>query len=44
MVNMNTKHLFRLILFTALIIGMSACGGPRKCNGQRGIKTEMGTM
>jgi len=30
------------ILFTAIIL--TACGGPKKCNGKKGTRVEMGRM
>ena len=27
-----------------IIVTLSSCGGARKCSGNRGIKTPMGTM
>gem|GEM_PF-2983724 len=41
---MRSKAIFKLVIGLVFITLISACGGPRKCNGQRGIKTEMGTM
>jgi hypothetical protein len=37
----------KILALTALIITItciSACGGPKKCNGSRGTSTDMGTM
>jgi hypothetical protein len=42
-INMKNK----ILALTALIITItciSACGGPKKCNGSRGTSTDMGTM
>ncbi len=34
----------KFIVILLCIIGISACGSQKKCNGKRGSSTEMGTM
>lgn len=32
------------LLLCLLVLLLTACAGPRKCNGQRGVRTPMGVM
>lgn len=43
---MMTKNNLKMIVAGMILatIVLSACGGPRKCNGSRGTHTEMGVM
>lgn len=36
--------LIAAVMGLVLLIGLSSCGAPRKCNGSRGTATDMGTM
>lgn len=40
---MKIKSVF-IVLLALTTIALSACGGPKKCNGSRGTSTDMGTM
>jgi hypothetical protein len=40
---MYKLKLIYLIIIACVII-LSACASNRKCNGKKGVKTEMGTM
>jgi hypothetical protein len=33
-----------LMIMTLAVLVFTACGGPKKCNGSRGTRTDMGTM
>lgn len=32
------------LFFVVVALLLGACAGPRKCNGQRGVRTPMGVM
>jgi hypothetical protein len=41
---MKKLHVISLILLFAAALVLSSCGGPKKCGGRKGIKTNMGLM
>jgi len=38
------KYLRIVFLLLITMVVFSACGGPKKCNGKRGTRVQMGTM
>ena len=32
------------VILTLLVLAFSSCSSPRKCNGSKGTRTDMGTM